>query len=87
MYGATVGLWHAPQQALYTAIKFPLLILLTTAGNAALNGMLGQLLGTGLSFRQTSAAIVLSFTVASVVLAAFSPVTLFVLANTPPLTV
>ena len=85
LYGATVGLWHAPQQALYTAIKFPLLILLTTAGNAVLNGMLGLLLGTGLSFRQTSMAIVLSFTLAALVLASFSPITLFVLVNTPSL--
>jgi hypothetical protein len=85
LYGATVGLWHAPRQAAYTAIKFPLLVLLTTAGNAMLNGMLAQLLGTGLSFRQTSLAILLSFTLASLIFAAFSPLTLFYLWNMPPL--
>jgi len=54
LYGGALGFWHAERQALYAAIKLPCLILLTTAGNAVLNGMLAQLLGTGLSFRQTS---------------------------------
>jgi hypothetical protein len=57
LYGASVGLWRSPLQAAYVAVKIPLVILLTAAGNAALNGMLAQLLGTGLSFRQTSLAI------------------------------
>ena len=69
----------------YTAAKFPLLIFLTCAGNALLNGMLAQLLGSGLSFRQTSAAILMSFATAAVVLGALSPITLFVIDNAPPL--
>src|SRR4051812_2277061 len=85
LYGVTVGLWRAPLQALYTAFKIPLLIFLTSGGNALLNGMLAQLLGSGLSFRQTSLAILMSFAAAAVVLAAISPITLFVLFNTPPL--
>jgi hypothetical protein len=84
LYGASVGLWRAPLQAVYVAVKMPLVILLTAAGNAALNGMLAQLLGTGLSFRQTSLAIVMSFAVAAIILASLSPVVLFVLVNTPP---
>jgi hypothetical protein len=85
LYGFTVGLWHAPRQALYTAIKFPLLIFLTCAGNAVLNGMLAQMLGSGLSFRQTSLAILMSCAVTSLILGALAPVSLFVLYNTPPL--
>lgn len=85
LYGCTVGLWRAPLQSLYTGIKFPLLIFLTCAGNALLNGMLAQLLGSGLSFRQTSFAILLSFALTAVILGALSPVSLFVLYNTPPL--
>ena len=85
LYGCTVGLWRAPLQALYTGIKFPLLIFLTCTGNALLNGMLAQLLGSGLSFRQTSLAILLSFALTAVILGALSPVSLFVLQNTPPL--
>jgi hypothetical protein len=84
-YGATIGLWRAPLQALFTAVKFPLLIFLTCAGNALLNGMLAQLLGSGLSFRQTSRAILLSFAITALILGALSPISLFVLVNTPPL--
>lgn len=85
LYGATIGIWRAPLQAGYTAAKFPLLIFLTCAGNALLNGMLAQLLGSRLSFRQTSLAIVMSFATAALILGALSPVTLFVILNAPPL--
>src|SRR5215470_1978003 len=50
LYGATLGLWRGPLQAFYTAIKFPLVIFLTCIGNGAINGMLAQILGSGLSF-------------------------------------
>ena len=86
LYGRVVGLWRGPQQALFTAVKMPLLIFLTCAGNALLNGMLAQVLGTGLGFRQTSMAILMSFTIAALILAALSPVAWFILLNTPPLT-
>jgi len=85
LYGATIGLWRSPLQAVYVAMKIPLVILLTAAANAALNGMLAQLLGMGLSFRQTSLAIVMSFAVAAIILASLSPLVLFLLVNTPPL--
>jgi hypothetical protein len=85
LYGATVGFWRAPLQSLYTAIKFPLLILLTAAGNALLNGLLAQLLGSSLSFRQTSRAILMSFALTGLILGGLMPVSLFVLYNTPPL--
>ncbi len=85
LYGFTVGLWRAPLQSFHTALKFPLLIFLTCAGNALLNGMLAQQLGSGLSFRQTSLAILMSFALTSLILGALSPVSLFVLSNTPPL--
>jgi hypothetical protein len=85
LYGFTLGIWRAPLQSLYTAIKFPALIFLTCGGNALLNGMLAQLLGTGLSFRQTSFAILLSFAIAAIILAGFSPITLFIWYNAPPL--
>lgn len=85
VYGLTVGIWRAPVQAGYTAVKFPLLIFLTCAGNALLSGILAQLLGSGLSFRQTSAAILMSFAIAAVILGALSPITLFVIYNAPAL--
>ena len=85
LYGATVGIWRAPLQACYTALKIPLLIFLTCAANALLNGMLAQLLGSGLSFKQTAAAILTSFATAAMILGSLSPVTLFVWWNAPPL--
>jgi hypothetical protein len=85
VYGFTLGLWRDPTQSLYTAIKFPLLIFLTCLGNAALNGVLAQVLGLRISFRETLLAILMSFVIAALILGAFSPVMLFLLYNTPPL--
>ena len=81
LYGFTLGIWRAPLQSLYAAIKFPLLIFLTCAGNAVLNGMLAQILGSGLSFKQTSLAILMSFAIAAMILGGFSPITLFIWYN------
>jgi hypothetical protein len=85
IYGATLGLWRDGLQAAFTATKFPLLALLTCGGNAALNGCLGQLLGGGMGFRQTTLAILMSFAVTALVLASAAPIMLFLLWNTPPL--
>lgn len=82
-YGFTLGLWRDGTQAVFTAIKFPFLILATCAGNSLLNGCLAQVLGAGLGFRQTLHAILMSFTISSLILAAFAPLMLFLLWNTP----
>ena len=84
-YGAAMGWWRAPQQALFTAIKFPLIILLTTLGNALINGMLAPLLGLDLPFRRSFAAVVMSFAVAAAILGAFAPLIAFIVWNAPPL--
>src|ERR1039457_4991142 len=60
MFGAAVGCWRASLQAVYTAIKLPLILLLTSLGNALLNGMLAPLLGLNISFRQSLVAILMS---------------------------
>lgn len=85
VYGFTLGIWRAPLQSFYTAIKFPLLIFLTCAGNAVVNGMLAQILGSGLSFKQTSLAILMSFAIAAIILGGLSPITLFIWYNASPL--
>jgi hypothetical protein len=85
-YGAAMGCWRDSWQALYTGIKLPLVILLTTAGNGLLNGMLAPLLGMNITFRQSFTAVLVSFAMASLVLGALSPVALFIVWNTPPLT-
>jgi len=86
LYGAAMGWWRAPLQGLYTAIKFPLLILLTTLGNALLNGMLAPLLGLNISMRQSFLANLISFTIASAILGAFAPLVAFMVWNAPPMT-
>jgi hypothetical protein len=87
VYGSAIGCWRAPTQAVYTAVKLPLIILLTTLGNALLNGMLAPLLGLNFTFRQSFLAILMSFTIAAAILAAFSPIMFFVVWNTPPMAV
>jgi hypothetical protein len=84
-YGAAMGWWRAPQQALFVALKFPLIILLTTLGNALLNGMLAPLLGLNLRFRQSLLAILMSFAIAAAILGAFSPILFFLVWNAPPM--
>jgi len=85
LYGAAMGWWRDPQQALYVAIKFPLIILLTVIGNALLNAMLAPLLGLNIPFRQSFSAILMSFTIASAILGAFSPLIAFMIWNSPPM--
>jgi hypothetical protein len=85
LYGAAMGWWRDPQQALYVAVKLPLILLLTALGNALLNAMLAPLLGLNLPLRQTFSAILMSFAIASAILGAFSPLAAFLVWNTPPL--
>jgi hypothetical protein len=84
-YGAAMGMWRAPLQALYVATKFPLIILLTSLSNGLLNAMLAPLLGLNIGLRQSFLAILISFTIASAILGAFSPLLAFLVWNAPPL--
>ena len=85
VYGAAMGYWRSPLQALYVAIKFPLIILLTTLGNALLNAMLAPLLGLNIGLRQSFLAALFSFTSASAILGSFSPLAAFLVWNAPAL--
>jgi hypothetical protein len=86
LYGAVMGAWRDVLQGLYTGIKLPLVILLTTLGNTLLNGMLAPLLGLNLTFRQSLLIVLMTFAIAAVMLGALSPVAAFIVWNTPPLT-
>jgi hypothetical protein len=86
VYGAAMGYWREAEQALYTAIKFPLIILLTMLGNGLLNGMLAPLLGLNLSFRQSFQAILMSSMISGAILGSFSPIVFFLIWNAPPMT-
>jgi hypothetical protein len=86
IYGGVMGSWRDAAQGLYTAIKLPMVLLLTTLGNGLLNAMLAPLLGLDLKFKQSLVLVLISFSIASVILGALSPVALFIVWNTPPLT-
>jgi len=85
LYGGAMGYWRSPQQAWFVAVKFPLIILLTTVGNSLLNAMLAPLLGLNLSLRQSFMAILMSFAIASAILGSFSPLVAFLVWNAPPM--
>jgi len=85
LYGAAIGLWRAPLQSLYVLLKLPLLIFLTTLGNALLNGMLAQILGAKISFRQSALAILMSFALAAIILGSLAPLALMLIYNSPPM--
>lgn len=85
VYGAAIGSWRSPWQAFYTAVKFPLILLLTTLGNALVNAMLAPLLGLNLPFRQSLLAVLMSFTIVALILGAFSPMVWFLILNLPAL--
>jgi len=84
LFGAAVGWWRDPQQALFAGIKLPLILLLTAGGNALLNSMLAPLLGLRLRFSQAFLAILASFALAATILGAFSPLVAFIIWNAPP---
>jgi len=85
LFGAAMGSWREPVQALYTGIKLPLAILLTTLGNGLLNGMLAPLLGLNVTLRQSLVLVLFGFAVTALILGALSPVAWFLVWNTPPL--
>ena len=84
MFGAAVGFWRDPLQSAYTAVKLPLVIVLTTIATALLNGMLAPLLGLNLRFRQSLLTILTSFAIAAAILGGVSPLLFFLAWNTPP---
>lgn len=83
-YGFAIGLWRAPLQGVFVAIKMPLLIFLTLLVNGLLNGMLGLLLGSGLSFRQTLQACLMSFAIFSLIVGSLSPIAIAMVLDAPP---
>jgi hypothetical protein len=85
-FGAAMGWWRSPEQALYVAIKFPFILLLTALGNALLNAMLAPLLGLNISLRQSLLAILMSFAITAAILGAFSPLVGFMVWNAPAMT-
>lgn len=84
LYGFGLGLWRAPLQGVFVAVKMPLLIFLTLLVNGMINGMLGLLLGSGMSFRQTVVACLMSFAIFSLIVGSFSPLIIMWVLDSPP---
>lgn len=83
LYGFVFGLWRAPEQALYAAIKLPLLLLSVVAASAVINGFLALVLRARIGVMQGLVAILLSLSVASLMLAALAPVALLFVLSVP----
>jgi len=83
-YGVALGVWRGPLQALFSAVKLPLLLLAVAALTVGLGAMLAALFRARLSLGQTGVCVLLSLAVTSAVLGAAAPISLFFSANAPP---
>lgn len=84
LYGVAIGIWRDPLQAVYSGIKMPLLIFATLLVNGLLNGMIAQVLGSGLSFRQTLTACLMCFAIFALIVGSLSPLVIAMVLDSPP---
>jgi hypothetical protein len=82
-YGATMGLYSGGLQIIYSAVKVPILILLSLYLTVPSYYVLYSLLGGKRSLRQTVTLLLSGFTIMAIVLVAFVPVNLFFIITTP----
>lgn len=82
LYGATMGVYPSGWQILFTAVKIPLLLLLSVYITAPSFYVLSSLLGGESSFSQLLVLFLSSLTIMSTVLLALFPVNLFFILTT-----
>jgi len=82
-YGLTMGLWQGWEMASYVAIKLPLLIFLTLLVNGLINGLLAQVLGSGVTMRQSVQFLLTGFAIMATILGSLSPITLGIALQAP----
>jgi hypothetical protein len=82
-FGAAFGCWRSPLQALYGAIKMPLMLHAVVWLSVAANTMLNWLLGGGLSVRQVRRCVLGALSITAVLLASLSPVVAFFATQAP----
>ncbi len=83
-YGVAFGLWRAPEQAAFGAIKLPCVFVGVALLTAASSAVLAPLLGARLRPLQSIVAILASLAVTASILGALAPVAIvFVLASSP----
>lgn len=85
LFGAALGSWRAPMQALYAGLKLPLVLLLTALLNGLINALLAPLLGLNLSLRASLSAVLASFAICAAILGSLSPILAFLIWNSPAL--
>lgn len=83
MYGGAFGLWRAPEQAVYSALKLPVLMLAVVFAAALINALLATLMRARIGFRQCAVAILVGFATTSTLLGALAPIAASVVASLP----
>jgi hypothetical protein len=84
LYGAALGAWHGGRQALYAAVKLPLVLVLTSAITLLFNWLVATLLGLRLGFVHTAVLTFLALATASLPLASLAPIAWFFTISLPP---
>jgi len=84
LYGAVFGVWRSPEQAVYAALKLPLLLFAVVLASSVVNTMLAQVLDVPLSLATVSLMMLTGMAVASVVMASLAPVVFFFTLQMPP---
>lgn len=74
-YGAVLGAFHSPLMALTSALKLPLLFLVTLAICLPTLYLFNLVFGARLSVRQSLALVMVAITVTSMLAVAFAPIT------------
>lgn len=83
-YGAAFGFWRAPEQAVYGAVKLPLVLLSVALFTAASSAALAPLLGARLSARQAVVVALTSLAVTASILGALAPAVVVLVLAAPP---
>ena len=82
-YGAVLGSFHSPLMALTSAVKLPLLFLVTLAICLPTLYLFNLVFGARLSVRQSLALVMVAITVTAMLAVAFAPISLFFLITAP----
>jgi hypothetical protein len=83
-YGAAFGAWRGVDQALYVAIKLPLLLFAITASTIGMSTISAVLLKSKLTMRQSAVAVLLALAITSAILGALAPISMFLIESAPP---
>src|ERR1700760_1019689 len=83
IYGAVLGSFHSVLMALTSAVKLPLLFLVTLAICLPTLYLFNLVFGARLSIRQSLALVMVALTVTSMLALAFAPISLFFLITAP----